>query len=334
MKTRRRFVVVLSVLIGMAFAMLMASVVLLALRWFWATPPPNVILIYELDVQPWRESQPVNMQQVLDAIDERVNPSWPRRARVRQLDGERIEVAVFCKGPDPKEIARIGEVVSRVGTLEFRMLANTRDHKSLIERARTEAEAAGCKGRKRPHVLRDAKGHVVAWWVPVQLGQEASFEDYLYRTDFRGREVKIPESQREVAVRETLQDGQRVLEVLVVKDRFDVTSEYLTDAALDRDRAGKPRVAFTFGSEGARRFGALTAKNLPDDVMEFYRKLGIILNGKLYSAPRIRTTIHDSGVIEGSFTEEEAHDLVRVLNAGASPVPIRLVETRVVDSDQ
>jgi len=54
--------------------------------------------------------------------------------------------------------------------------------------------------------------------------------------------------------------------------------------------------------------------------------LGIILDGKLYSAPIIRTVIHSEGEITGNFTKEEVQDIVNVLNAGSLPLPIKKVE--------
>jgi len=67
-------------------------------------------------------------------------------------------------------------------------------------------------------------------------------------------------------------------------------------------------------------------------MMDFARKLGIILNGRLVSAPAIRATIRDRGEITGSFTKQEVRDLAAVLNAGPMPVAIRQVEKRSGDT--
>ncbi len=71
------------------------------------------------------------------------------------------------------------------------------------------------------------------------------------------------------------------------------------------------------------------AKN-PDPNGRHY--LGVVLDGTLYSAPFIRTSIPGgSGIIEGSFTLQEASDLALVLRAGALPAPLRVLEERSVD---
>ena len=87
----------------------------------------------------------------------------------------------------------------------------------------------------------------------------------------------------------------------------------------------------TFNAAGARLFGGLTGSNLPDQVQDFTRKLGIILDGELRSAPAIWGTVSERVHITGNFTHEEVQDLANLLNAGALPTAIRKVEQRVVD---
>ena len=117
--------------------------------------------------------------------------------------------------------------------------------------------------------------------------------------------------------------------MLVVKDNEDVTGQYLTRADCDTDpTTGRPCISFAFNSIGAQLFGKLTGDNLPDSVRGFTRRLGIILDGELYSAPNIQSTICDRGLITGSFTQQEVKDQVDLLNAGSLPARLRLVEKR------
>ena len=73
---------------------------------------------------------------------------------------------------------------------------------------------------------------------------------------------------------------------------------------------------------GAQLFYNLTNTHLPDEQTDFHYLLGIILDGKLYSAPQIITTIRDNGQITGNFTKEQVQDLVNVLNAGSLPAAL------------
>jgi len=237
-----------------------------------------------------------------------VGPSAQERITIRPLDADQIEIII--PHVDPEEAKRVEKLAGRAGTLEFRILANTRDHAALIKRALAEGT----------DVIKDARGNVEAWWVPVQTGREKDFEDYL----------RVAESRRESAIRETVRRGQRVLEVLVVKDPFDVDGRYLVGAARYYDQNGNPCVAFQFNAAGARLFARLTSLNLPDEVQDFYRKLGILLHGKLCSAPSIKRTVYDRGVIEigtprgeeeRKNRQKEVDDLVRELKAGTPAVP-------------
>jgi preprotein translocase subunit SecD len=58
--------------------------------------------------------------------------------------------------------------------------------------------------------------------------------------------------------------------------------------------------------------------------------MAIVLDGKVMSAPVIRGQIGDQGIIEGSFTIQEAEDLALVLRAGALPASITYLEERTV----
>ncbi len=86
-------------------------------------------------------------------------------------------------------------------------------------------------------------------------------------------------------------------------------------------RAGGRLHALT--AEGAKLFGDATGANIG-------RGLAIVLDGKMVSAPRINARITDSGIIEGSFTQQEVEDLSTVLRSGALPAGITYLEERTV----
>ena len=76
--------------------------------------------------------------------------------------------------------------------------------------------------------------------------------------------------------------------------------------------------------EGVGKFQLLTSSNLPDmdSTPPFYRHLGIILDERLISFPRLITTISDSGRITGNFTQDEVNFLVGILRAGKLPATL------------
>ncbi len=102
-----------------------------------------------------------------------------------------------------------------------------------------------------------------------------------------------------------------------------LTGAILSDAWVEAGDMGLPQVSFRLNKEGARAFGRLTGANIN-------RRLAIVLDGKVQSAPVIQSRITDAGRISGRFTSEQAHDLAIVLRAGALPAPIVLEEERTV----
>jgi preprotein translocase subunit SecD len=74
-----------------------------------------------------------------------------------------------------------------------------------------------------------------------------------------------------------------------------------------------------------------------DDFHEFTRRnighiMAIVLDRECKMAPNIRSAIPGAGIIEGNMTAEEAGDLKLLLNAGALPVPLEIVENRTVSA--
>ncbi len=102
-----------------------------------------------------------------------------------------------------------------------------------------------------------------------------------------------------------------------------LTGAVLADAWVEPGEMGLPEVSFRLTKEGAKQFGRLTGANIN-------KRLAIVLDGKVQSAPTIQSRITDAGRITGRFTREQAHDLAIVLRAGALPAPISVEEERTV----
>ncbi len=110
----------------------------------------------------------------------------------------------------------------------------------------------------------------------------------------------------------------------LIKEKTLMTGDALKDARVRLDRYNRPYIALSFNSVGAKLFDQITAANVG-------KRLAIILDGNVYSAPVIKQRISGGeAVIEGSFTLQEAHDLAIVLRAGSLPAPVRILEERTV----
>jgi len=104
-----------------------------------------------------------------------------------------------------------------------------------------------------------------------------------------------------------------------------MTGDVVTDARVRPGaRLEGPYVAVDLDARGAQTFDALTSENVG-------RRLAIILDGTVYSAPVIKERIPAGHVqITGRFSIDEAHDLAIVLRSGALPAPVEIAEERTV----
>jgi preprotein translocase subunit SecD len=114
----------------------------------------------------------------------------------------------------------------------------------------------------------------------------------------------------------------------LVKRRALVSGEMLTDARQGNDpQTGAPVVNFRFNSQGGRRFGDVTSRNIG-------KRFAIVLDDKIISAPVIQSAITGGqGQISGSFTTESANDLATLLRAGALPARLTVEEQRTVGAE-
>lgn len=108
-------------------------------------------------------------------------------------------------------------------------------------------------------------------------------------------------------------------EYILVNKKPDITGDCISAArqGFGGDFGGQPVVFFNLkqSDDCAGKFARLTGANIE-------KRLAIVLDGDVMSAPVIRARIRDSGVIEGSFTVDSANDLSIVLKAGSLAVPV------------
>jgi SecD/SecF fusion protein len=288
-----------AVFVGFLLLAIASFVVLPWITWCFL---PNVgnVLVYEMvDLKPTQDPSDVAAK-TAKALNLRLNPGMRRQlATVKVVEGNRIEVGVY--GNDPTAVHDVAEIVENAGTLEFRIVANLIKHKAEIEAAKSAPEK---------DVFRDRTGEWSARWVRVRDSEKFNEKYNLVRT-------------------RTVND-RPISEVLVVRDPYDVTGDFLANAKPGGDQE-RPSIEFVFNKNGGRLFAELTGENRPDSGGELKNQLAIILNGVVYSAPNILSTISDRGQITGNFTEREVHQIVDVLNAGSLPARLRKVEQRKAD---
>src|SRR6185312_5089929 len=115
---------------------------------------------------------------------------------------------------------------------------------------------------------------------------------------------------------------------IVVKRHVSVDGGMLTHAQQGFDpQQGTPVVEFRLNGAGAQRFGQVTTQNV-------HHAFAIVLDNKVISAPTIESPIiGGQGQITGNFTVQSANQLALLLNSGALPAPLRVVEQGTVGAD-
>jgi len=105
--------------------------------------------------------------------------------------------------------------------------------------------------------------------------------------------------------------------------KTNLTGKDLKRAFVNFDQnTGSPVVGLEFSPEGAKKFAEITTKNVG-------KMVAIYLDGLPISVPKVEEPItNGSAIIRGSFDLAEAKKLASQLNAGALPVPIKLIEQR------
>ena len=116
------------------------------------------------------------------------------------------------------------------------------------------------------------------------------------------------------AIKVTTTNGRAPLEGDVVTDAKDQFNNV----------SGQPEVSMSMNTDGARRWAALTKANTG-------RAIAIVLDGSVYSAPRVDGEISGGqSSITGNFTIEDTKDLANTLKSGRMPAPARIVQEEVV----
>ena len=110
-----------------------------------------------------------------------------------------------------------------------------------------------------------------------------------------------------------------------VENRWVMDGKGVKNAFPNRDQFGQRKIALTFNPEGAQDFARVTTEYVG-------RELAIVLDGRLYCAPRINEPIKGgSAEISGNFSDEECKNISDALVSGSFPFQIKV--DAVFDTD-
>lgn len=157
------------------------------------------------------------------------------------------------------------------------------------------------------------------------LKQTAHLEFHLVRDDVDPGKPALPTGVIVLPLLEKSASSPESAEKRIALERdVMLTGEDVADARPSFDRMNQAYVMLNFNSRGGRVFEQVTGENVG-------RRMAIVLDGKVYSAPVIRERIGGGRAsISGNFTTSEAQDLAIVLRAGSLPAPVTVLEERSV----
>lgn len=293
-------------------------------------------LIYEINRTNEDKSGPrVTASQFLTPLKNRLNPSGTLEINIRPNGEDNIEITI--PAVNDSEIAEIERLVTEAGILQFRIVANRNDHQEIIDQAKLQAGSDDQNVRVKKDVkLTDkttGESRVVGIWRRM-VAKETSpgvrtFDGYdsgdTIRNGKTGRLIDPPgEDKPGDLARWFDSQGIDTVDILLSLEKKGkpyqiVDGVDLKSAKKDIGRQGNYEVAFTMSSAGANKMLKMTSANLPDPSGDFKRRMAILLDDNVLSAPNLNDSISSNGSITGNFSEKDVQRLVDILNAGALP---------------
>jgi len=325
--------------IGVVLASIFGSVTVLSMMDLRYGPDirGGTNLVYELDRNATIGSAAarVTASDLVPKLTQRLNPSGTKEILIRPSGSDQIEIVV--PNVNPQEVEEIKRAISNAGILQFRIVANRSDHQDTIQLARKQATSDN-ETERLTREVRSADGNtVVGIWQAVGRDEIKGDGIKAFKTPIEndiirdGKTGKLIEdlsynAANTLAFEKALAaKGIQDVDVLLALERRGIPFELVTgdDLAVVRRNMGKdgnPEVGFDMKSSGATKLQSLTYTNRPENGIK--RRMAIVLDGKVLSAPNLNQPISSQGVITGNFTSDECDYLVNVLKSGSLPAAL------------
>jgi protein-export membrane protein SecD len=312
-------------------------------------------LVLQVDKSKLSEKEASDAQErALEVIRSRVDQFGVTEPSIQPQGDDRIIVQL----PGIQEIERAKGLIGQTALLEFRLVMPVSTLQEALTKIDESLALKNQKGASDTTATAAATSDTSAIdsLLAGATGEDAEdekrpFSRYLGFADQSAQANPLVQEQNVPAVKALLADpavqrllppgtaflwgretmtlqGQTYRGLYLLKKNAELTGAAIQNAivriGLDRDNPNAPGVELTLNSKGRRVFAKVTGENVG-------RRLGIILDGEVHTAPNIIDRI-PSGVasITGSFTDAEAKVLAIVLRAGALPAPIEILEERSV----
>jgi hypothetical protein len=313
----------------------------------WLRPDINrlggTILAYAVDED--RAPERYNLWDVVAALQRRLDPSGRQGIEVRATGDRLVEIAVPRVGDHAARLEQIKKLVVPQGSLEFRILANEEDDPKALSAARRwlrnprNAGALDALARRNEPPPPPRNAYAWAELGPAEVkGLGLDPEGLKEAPDVRRR------VERACRMREPFTLPSRLAGCLLfarprgeglqffVLTRLAEEGKEITGAHLTRVRRAGTGLDFTLDSKGMELACELTSRNSPtgEGDTAFLRRLAVLLDGRVVSAPVIRGPVRAKGRLTGHFSDAELDRLLALLRGGSLPAPLKPKPVSVV----
>ncbi len=289
-------------------------------------------LVLELDRSALREEEVAGaMSRAIEILRNRVDRFGVAEPAIQRQGNERIVIEL----PGLLEKERAINLVGQTALLEFKLVKTDAEMTRVLERldrSITEAQrgaAVADSDAEFTHPLLT----LMPFWPELPFGAAFFPLEDVAEAERLLASVNV-DSIVPIDTQLLWGRGQEVYQgytgrLLYVLDRKpQMTGAGIASAfhriGLDPARPNSAGVSLSMNADGGRRFRRITAQNVG-------RFLAIVLDDRVASAPRIKERVPNGRAqITGNFTDEEAKDLGVVLQAGALPAPVNLIQEMTV----
>ena len=315
---------------------------------YFKNPPPlgldlkgGASLTYQAKVAEG-ELTPERMRRAIEVIENRINVTGVAEITITSTQQNEIVVELPGRGAD--QTTDIKKLIEQNGRLEFRMQAESGEERKWREIDRdSEGQVAPppelawyrYKDDAQPKILvrtpeRPLKNDLDKIERNLKTGS-AEYQVALAKQTAADKDPAVPRAEVERlrseadAVAEKLRSGSTEWRDARAKYDEVVRNEVFTGDQLVRTeihhQVTEAVVFFEFKPDRKPYFGAFTEKHVREN-------MAIILDGRVNSAPVIKSPLPGEGIIEGGgaggFKEKDARDLAIVLESGSTGINLSL----------
>ncbi len=274
------------------------------------------VVRYRLDPDQVASIQDLSLREGIKRIRDRVDKFGVSEPNIYQRGSD---IVVELPGLEQADFDRIKSIIGRTAQLEFKVVE---DKASDYMKKVAATLPQGSPITVEPDSWRDEKTGGQHEVIYLKAKNRIDLEKFIGGLS---GELAVP-NEREFGYEEVrsrdIAGGESQWRAYLLYRRAGVTGEYLANAEVGFSQdMGTPEVLFTMNRRGGDLMGKLTGDNVG-------RRMAIVLDEKITSAPVIQSQINERGRITlGAFSDpgalhNEAKDLVAVLRSGSLPAPL------------